>query len=295
MIKSMTAYGRAKYASDEYDATVEVRSVNSRYFDCSVRIPRAYAYLEEKIKAYLQTHVIARGKVDVSITYERHGGGVNAIRVNEEYATAYLHALAQLRDQFSLTDDISVMKVAANADVFTCEREDEDPADVWARLEKVLGEAGESFSRMRATEGEKIERDIKEKLSHVAAWADEVEEISRRDTVGYRDKLESRLRAILSDHEVAVDENRLLTECAIWADKIAIDEELTRLRAHFGAFHDICAESAPSGKKLDFLMQELNRETNTIGSKANNAQIARLVVNMKNELEKIREQVQNIE
>jgi uncharacterized protein (TIGR00255 family) len=148
---------------------------------------------------------------------------------------------------------------------------------------------------MRSVEGAKAESDIKAKIELVRSYADEVEEISKTDTVGYRDKLEAKLRAILDDEKIAIDENRLLTECAIWADKIAIDEELVRLRSHFGAFYDIISSPEPSGRKLDFLMQELNRETNTIGSKANNARIARIVVNMKGELEKIREQVQNIE
>lgn len=291
----MTAYGRAKKAFPDYNITVEMKSVNSRYFDCTVRLPRAYSYLEEKVKAYVQNHVIARGKVEISVGCERVAESEGQIHVNTAYAAAYIAALKELRDAFSLPDDISVTRVARNPDVFTCEAQEEDPEAAWARVSEVLREAGESFGAMRRAEGEKTEADITEKLAHVAAWADEVEDISRRDTVGYRDKLETRLRAILDDNSIAIDENRLLTECAIWADKIAIDEELARLRSHFGAFRDICAEPAPSGKKLDFLMQELNRETNTIGSKANNASIARLVVNMKNELEKIREQVQNIE
>lgn len=295
MIKSMTAFGRAKSSTADYDITVEIRSVNSRYFDSSVRIPRAYACLEERIKSYVQNHVISRGKVEINVSYIPHGEKSGAIRLDPDFAASYIKALEELRDTFGLVDDISVMTVARQGEVFTHEREEEDPEEVWARIEPVLKEAGDAFTQMRGVEGAKIQADIVAKLSAIAAWADEIEEISHSDTVGYRDKLEARLRTILADHEVTVDEARLLTECAIWADKIAIDEELVRLRAHFGAFHDICAEATPSGKKLDFLMQELNRETNTIGSKANNARIARLVVNMKNELEKIREQVQNIE
>ena len=159
----------------------------------------------------------------------------------------------------------------------------------------MLDEAIAGYTEMREREGAKAESDIKAKIELVRAYADEVEKISLQDTVGYRDKLEQKLKAILEDAKITPDENRLLTECAIWADKIAIDEELVRLRSHFGAFYDIIESNEPSGRKLDFLMQELNRETNTIGSKANNAKIARIVVNMKGELEKIREQVQNIE
>ena len=295
MIRSMTAFGRAKTSTADYDITVEIRSVNSRYFDPSIRLPRAYAMLEERVKSYVQNHVISRGKVEINISYIPHGVAGGAIRLDPDFAAAYLDALHQLRDTFGLKDDISVMTVARQNEVFTHERVEEDPEEVWARIAPVLQEAGEAFIQMRAVEGAKIQEDICGKLAAISAWADQIEEISHTDTVGYRDKLETRLRAILSDNTVTIDESRLLTECAVWADKIAIDEELVRLRAHFGAFHDICAEATPSGKKLDFLMQELNRETNTIGSKANNAAIARLVVNMKNELEKIREQVQNIE
>ena len=165
----------------------------------------------------------------------------------------------------------------------------------WAELVPVIDEAIAGYTAMREAEGAKLEADIKAKIEQVRAYSNEVETISHEDTVGYRDKLETRIRNILGSFEVTVDEQRLLTECAVWADKIAIDEELVRLRSHFDAFYSIAALGEPSGRKLDFLMQELNRETNTIGSKANNARIARIVVDMKGELEKIREQVQNIE
>ena len=187
------------------------------------------------------------------------------------------------------------MSVAANRDIFSYDKPEEDLESEWEEIRKTLDIAIESYREMREAEGAKIEADIRGKINLVAGYADEVEKISHEDTVGYRDKLEAKLRQILNDNAVAIDENRLLTECAIWADKIAIDEELVRLRSHFGAFDDIIKLRDPSGRKLDFLMQELNRETNTIGSKANNARIARIVVDMKGELEKIREQVQNIE
>jgi uncharacterized protein (TIGR00255 family) len=182
-----------------------------------------------------------------------------------------------------------------NRDIFSYDKPDEDLEADWEDIRKTLDEAIKSYSDMRETEGERIEADIRAKIALVSEYADTVEKISTEDTVGYRDKLEARLRQILGDNAVTVDENRLLTECAVWADKIAIDEELVRLRSHFGAFDEIINLRDPSGRKLDFLMQELNRETNTIGSKANNARIARIVVDMKGELEKIREQVQNIE
>ena len=224
-----------------------------------------------------------------------HGNAEEAPVLDVEYTRAYLEALATLRDTFGLRDDISALGVARNPDIFKTQKPDEDMEADWLLIKSALDEAIVGYSDMRSVEGAKIEDDIKGKIELVRAYADNVEEISKSDTVGYRDKLEAKLRQILSDNSVEIDENRLLTECAVWADKIAIDEELVRLRSHFGAFYDIIALPEPSGRKLDFLMQELNRETNTIGSKANNAKIARIVVDMKGELEKIREQVQNIE
>ena len=295
MIKSMTAFGRARYEGEDKSITSEIKSVKSRYFDCSVKIPRAYAFLEERIKTYIQKNAVARAKVDVFVTVERRGTDKGTVRIDLDAAREYVPALRTLRDELSLTDDISVMSVARNQDLFIYEKEEEDLESEWEIFRSVLDECIEGYSAMRATEGKKAEDDIKAKLELVRSYAEEVEAISLRDTVGYRDKLEARLRAILGENGVVVDENRLLTECAVWADKIAIDEELVRLRSHFGAFYDIADSKEPSGRKLDFLMQELNRETNTIGSKANNAAIAKIVVNMKGELEKIREQVQNIE
>ena len=295
MIRSMTAFGRAKREGESKNITVELKSVNSRYFDCSVKMPRAYVFLEERIKNYVQKNAIGRGKVDVFLTVENLKTENVSVGIDEGYARSYIEALRTLRDTFGLSDDISVMSVARNQDVFSYARADEDLEEEWELIRSVLDEAIAGFVEMRTVEGEKAGEDIKAKIEQVRAYASEVEEISNIDTVGYRDKLEAKLRAILDDNNVTLDESRLLTECAIWADKIAIDEELVRLRSHFGAFYDIINSPEPSGRKLDFLMQELNRETNTIGSKANNARIARIVVNMKGELEKIREQVQNIE
>ena len=295
MIKSMTAFGRAKREGEKKSVTVEIKSVNSRFFDCNVKIPRAYIFLEERIKSYIQKNAVARAKVDVYVTVDRHTSEAGAVKLDAGYAESYVNALYELRDSFSLPDDISVMTVARNSDIFTHERSEEDLEAEWEVMKEVLDEAIAGYDAMRSEEGRKAWEDVCAKIERVRALSDEVERISHEDTVGYRDKLEARLRQILSDNSVAVDENRLLTECAVWADKIAIDEELVRLRSHFGAFYDIGALKEPSGRKLDFLMQELNRETNTIGSKANNARIARIVVDMKGELEKIREQVQNME
>ena len=295
MIKSMTAFGRAKVEGAEKDITVEIKSVNSRFFDCTVKMPRAYLSLEERIKNYVQKNAVSRAKVDVFITVDNHSTAPQKLDVDTSYAESYIAALCELRDKFGLKDDISVMTVARNQDVFRSTKVDADLEAEWALLRPVIDAAIADHTAMRTAEGEKAIADINAKIDMIRTFVDEIEAISKEDTVGYRDKLEERLRKTLADNSVEIDEGRILTECAVWADKIAIDEELVRLRSHFGAFHDIASAKEPSGRKLDFLMQEMNRETNTIGSKANNARIARIVVNIKGELEKIREQVQNIE
>lgn len=295
MIKSMTAFGRAKRQGEAKDITIEIKSVNSRFFDCNVKLPRAYVFLEERIKEHIRKNAVARAKVDVFVTVDNHTSGVGNIGIDTAYLESYLSALRRLSDEFGLRDDISVMTVARNQEIFTYDKPEEDLEAEWELFRSVLDEAIEGYNEMREREGAKAETDIKAKIELVRSYAAEVEKISLEDTVGYRDKLEAKIRGFLEDAKITPDENRLLTECAIWADKIAIDEELVRLRSHFGAFYDICSANEPSGRKLDFLMQELNRETNTIGSKANNAKIARIVVNMKGELEKIREQIQNVE
>lgn len=294
-MKSMTAFGRAVVEGEARTVTVELKSVNSRFFDASVKLPRAYLFLEERIKGHVQKNGILRGKVDIFVSVEEKSREDGAMALDEGVLSSYLECLYRLRDEYKLRDDITVMSVARQSDIFRRERASEDLDKAWEWLSPALDEALRGFVSMRESEGARIAADILAKLEGVKTLVSEIEEISKKDTVGYRDKLESRIRAILGEAEVAVDENRLLTECAIWADKIAIDEELVRLRSHFDAFVQIAALPEPSGRKLDFLMQELNRETNTIGSKANNAAIARLVVNIKGELEKMREQIQNIE
>ena len=295
MIKSMTAFGRAKREGEAKDITVEIKSVNSRFLDCNVKLPRAYVFLEERIKEHIKKNAISRGKVDVFITVDAHMNTTEAVGIDKAYAKSYIDALCALRDEFGLRDDISVMTVARNQDVFTTARREEDLEAEWITFREVLDQAIDGYVKMRREEGENTFSDLSAKIELIKGYAARVEEISKEDTVGYRAKLESRIRQILSDMDAPLDENRLLTECAIWADKIAIDEELVRLRSHFDAFYEIASLPEPSGRKLDFLMQEMNRETNTIGSKCNNSAIARIVVDMKGELEKIREQVQNIE
>ena len=295
MIRSMTGFGRARAEAADKDITVEIRAVNSRYFDCNVKAPRVFAPYEERIKSYLQKNATTRGKVDVYVTVDRHVAEAAAVSVDMPLATAYLEALRRLADELSLPDDITVMRVAENRDLFTYERAEEDAEAEWERLLPVLRAAADDFLAARSAEGERTRIDITEKLAAVEEMAERVERLSLADKAGYRDKLEARLRQLMSDGSLSPDEGRLLTEVAVFADRIAIDEELVRLRSHFVAFRELVASQEPAGRRLDFMMQELNRETNTIGSKAQNAEIAHLVVAMKGELEKIREQVQNVE
>ncbi|MBR0449887.1 MAG: YicC family protein [Clostridia bacterium] len=296
MIKSMTAFGRARKSIGGKDITVEIRSVNNRFFDCSVKLPRSFSFLEEKIKPYLQSNSVSRGKVDVYIGIDVIDSPVPDITIDKGYATAYINALEELSQCYPLlTDDISVMRVAQNHDIFVIRKSDENIEKEWADVREVLDEALERFIAARQSEGSNIERDIKNKVNNIIALTEKIESISSSDITGYREKLEARLRDMLSDNKLVFEESRILTECAIFADKIAIDEELVRLRSHFTAFDDILNSNEPAGRKLDFLLQEMNRETNTIGSKCQNASIARIVVDVKCELEKIREQIQNIE
>ena len=295
MIKSMTAFGRARATVNGKDISIEIRSVNNRYFDCSVKLPRSFSFLEEKIKPYLQSKSISRGKVDVFITIDVINSQLPDITIDEGYATAYINSLNELAEKYSLKNDISVMQIAQNRDIFVIRKSEEDTEKEWTDLRTVLDIAIERFIEGRTNEGRNIEIDIKSKIQSISELLNQIEAFSVSDTEGYKQKLEARLREMLSDSKLVFDESRILTECAIFADKIAIDEEIVRLRSHFITFNDIILSNEPAGRKLDFLMQEMNRETNTIGSKCQNASIARLVVEIKCELEKIREQIQNIE
>ncbi len=295
MIKSMTAFGRARVEAPDKDITVEMRSVNSRYFDASVRSPRAYLPLEEKIKAYVQKNATSRGKVDIYVTVTEHTKSAGTLSLDKALAEDYIKALYELRDSFGLSDDISVMRVAQNRELFSTESHELDMDAEWARLTHVLDAAISDYNAMREAEGRKTEADMREKMAAFIEMRDRVAEISKNEIVGFRDRFEARIRQLLADRDMVIDENRILAECSIYADKVAIDEELARLDSHRESFEAILSADEPAGRKLDFLMQEFNRETNTIGSKANNAKIAALVVNMKSELEKIREQVQNVE
>ena len=293
MLRSMTAYGRNDAVIGEKEISVEIKSVNNRYLDLTVKLPRSHSYLEEKIKKEISARGISRGKLEISISIVNPLG--TSIAVDSAYAKEYLDALRALRDEFGLADDISVMTVARNQEIFKIKRPEVDEETEWKDLLSALSPAIDGFISMRENEGQNLAHDIKEKIALLRKYAAIVASSSNEDIKGYRAKLEARLRQVLSDNRVTVDENRILTECAIFADKVAVDEELVRLESHFKAFLEFLEADEPVGRKMDFLLQEMNRETNTIGSKCSDSEIARTVVEMKSELEKIREQIQNIE
>ncbi len=295
MIRSMTGFGRCRETVDGLDVTVEIKSVNSRFFDCSTKISRAYAYLDERIKPYLQSRGVSRGKVDVWVGVEVLDSGEVEIALDERYLEGYLKVLARLRDEYGLADDISVMQVARNSELFVVKKPEEDIEHDWARVLPVLARAADAFLEGREREGARLSEDMRAKISEISGLVDEIEALSLDDIAHYRERLAQRVRDALEDNHISLDESRILTECAIHADKVAVDEELVRLRAHFEAFEQILSSGEPVGRKLDFLLQEMNREINTTGSKCNDAQIARRVVDVKCLLEKIREQIQNLE
>ena len=295
MIRSMTGFGRCRETVEGLDITVEIKSVNSRFLDCTAKVSRAYGYLEERIKPYLMSRGVTRGKVDVWISVDVMDSGSVQITADEGYLQGYLEALYTLRDKYGLRDDISVMSVARNHDIFQIKKPDEDIEHDWERVLTVFSKAVDTFLTVREREGERLAADLRSKMENIKEVVARIEELSLADVSTYRERLAERIREALNDCQITPDETRLLTECAIHADKVAVDEEMVRLRTHFGAFEEILSSGEPVGRKLDFLMQEMNREINTTGSKCSDAQIAHLVVDVKCELEKIREQIQNLE
>ena len=293
MIKSMTGYGRAKKEIGGRDILVEIKSVNNRYLDCTVKLPRLFGFLEEKIKSFLSAKGISRGKVEVFVSIDILEEIGISVELDRAYAESYIAALRRLSEEFGLVNDISVMSVATNRDIFTVRKAGDDMEREWANVLPVLEEATDAFIASRLREGENMKADILSKKARVEELAAKIAPLSKEDIKNQYTKLEARIKNLLGD--VSVDESRLITECAVFADKVAIDEELVRLASHFEAFDAILAADEPVGRKLDFLLQEINRETNTIGSKACDVNIAKLVVEIKSELEKIREQIQNIE
>lgn len=292
MVRSMTGFGRAQRIVDRWDITVELRSVNHRFLEYSARVPRTYAYLEEKLKGYLKAS-ISRGKVDVSVTIQPVSGSATRVTIDHILAREYLEALTQLSEDLQVKNDITVSQLARFGDIFTVTRVQEDEDQVWEAVSQVAKEAVERFVSMREAEGRRMEQDLRNRLVTIEGLVAQVEERSPQTVEAYRTRLYNRLQEVLADK--AVDQQRVLTEAAIFAEKVAVDEETVRLRSHIHQFRDILDSGEPVGRKLDFLVQEFNRESNTIGSKAQDMEVARIVVDLKAEIEKIREQIQNVE
>lgn len=291
MIKSMTGYGRARETRDGRDITVEVRAVNNRYLDCTVKMPRVYIFAEDAMKKRVQ-QAVSRGKVDVFVGVE--AAGAAKVTVNRELAGQYAAALNELAEvcgptAYRVTPDL----LARFPDVLTVTKADDDLEAVTADLCAVLDDALDAFNAMRAVEGEKLAEDIGGRLTSIETYTGQVEARSPETVAEYRAKLNARMQEVLQS--VSVDPQRILMEAAIYADKIAVDEETVRLRSHVAQLRTMLESSEPMGRKMDFLIQEVNREANTIGSKCNDVSIAQVVVNLKAEVEKMREQVQNIE
>ena len=292
MVKSMTGYGRARQTLHGRDITVEVRSVNNRYLDCTVKVPRTYIFAEDSVKSRVQK-AVSRGKVDVFITIDATAADETVGAVNEPLARGYYEALTKIRDMFSLEGELTAAVLAKFPDVLTVTKAEEDLESVAGDICAVLDEALEAYNAMRAVEGVKLCEDIAGRVTTIETVVGKVEERSPQTVAAYREKLTARMQEVLQS--TTIDESRILTEAAIFADKIAVDEETVRLRSHIAQLRAMLKSDQPVGRKLDFLIQEVNRECNTIGSKCNDLTIAQDVVNMKAEVEKIREQVQNIE
>ncbi len=292
MVKSMTGYGRAREMRNGRDITVEVRSVNNRYLDCTVKMPRAYIFAEDRMKARVQ-QAISRGKVDVFVTIDASAADAAVVAVNEPLARGYYDALTRLKTMFDLSGDITPEVLAKFPDVLAVTKAEEDVEAIAADICAVLDDALAAYNAMRAMEGEKLAADVAGRITTIEAVVGKVEERSPQTVAAYRQRLEAKMQEVLQS--TTIDESRILTEAAIFADKIAVDEETVRLRSHIAQLQAMLVSGEPVGRKLDFLIQEVNRECNTIGSKCNDLTIAQDVVNMKAEVEKIREQVQNME
>ena len=292
MVKSMTGYGRAREMRNGRDITVEVRSVNNRYLDCTVKMPRAYIFAEDRMKARVQ-QAISRGKVDVFVTIDASAADEAVVAVNEPLARGYYEALTRLKTMFSLSGEVTPEVLAKFPDVLAVTKAEEDVEAIAADICAVLDDALVAYNDMRAVEGEKLAADVAGRVTTIETVVGKVEERSPQTVAAYRQRLEAKMQEVLQS--TTIDESRILTEAAIFADKIAVDEETVRLRSHIAQLRAMLASDEPVGRKLDFLIQEVNRECNTIGSKCSDLTIAQDVVNMKAEVEKIREQVQNME
>ena len=292
MVKSMTGYGRAVETVNGREFTVEIRSVNNRYLDCTVKLPRALSFAEDAVKQAVKG-TVSRGKVDVYVTQRAEGVPDVTVTLNREVAGAYIQAMRQMAEEFKIREDISVALISQMDDVFTVEKPQVDEEQLLTDLLQAVGHALESFDAMRAKEGEALKADLSGRGETIRGLVAQVEAGNAQTVADYRTRLYQKLQEVLAN--TAIDESRILTEAAIFADKVAVDEETVRLRSHLAQMDSMLATGGAIGRKLDFLLQEMNREANTIGSKCTDLRLARVVVDIKAELEKIREQTQNIE
>lgn len=292
LIKSMTGYGRAVQTVNGRQFTVEVRSVNNRYLDCSVKLPRTLSFSEEAVKQAVK-NTISRGKVDVFVTVHAESGVEATVTLNKAVVEGYLSAMQEMAQNYPVKNDISVSLLARMPEVFSVEKPEVDEEALLADLMSVVAQALESFDAMRIAEGKALENDLRSRGQTIKNLVSQVEAGNAQTVVDYRQRLENKLKEVLA--ATSIDESRILTEAAIFADKVAVDEETVRLRSHLKQMEDMLTNGGAVGRKLDFLLQEMNREANTIGSKCTDVRLARIVVEIKAELEKIREQTQNIE
>lgn len=292
MIKSMTGYGRCQKIINGRDISVEIKSVNHRFFEFSARVPRAYGYLEEKMKSFVQS-LVSRGKIDVNVSVFNMEGTEAEVEINHSLAAGYVKALRGLKEELNLQDDLSLSAMARFSDLFSVHKTVEDEEVIWNDVKEVAKEAVANFVSMREVEGKRMKQDVVSRLDLIGEIVSKIEEKAPQTVQNYRDRLTAKMQEVLQDKNI--DEQRILMEAAIYSEKIAIDEETVRLRSHLKQFYRLLEEETTVGRKLDFLVQELNRETNTIGSKAQNLEITGYVVDIKSEIEKIREQIQNIE
>ncbi len=292
MIKSMTGYGRCEIAADDRKFTVEIKSVNHRYLEFNIKMPKKLNFFESAIRAELKRY-ISRGKVDVFIAYEDLSENNACIRYNRDLAAEYLEYLDQMAREFGLENDVKVSTLSKYPDVFVMEEQSVDEEELWKELQKAISGAAEGFVQTRMAEGENLKGDLLEKLDGMLKLVEQVEERYPKVQVQYRDRLAEKVRELIGDTQV--DEGRLLTEVAIFADRICVDEEVVRLRSHIEATAKTLREGGSVGRKLDFIAQEMNREANTILSKANDLEVSGAAIELKTEIEKVREQIQNIE
>ena len=292
MVKSMTGYGRAVQTVNGREFTVEIRSVNNRYLDCTVKLPRSFSFAEEAVKAAVK-NAVSRGKVDVYISVRSETEADVQVTLNKPVLEGYLAAMRQMVADYGVKDDISVSVLSRMSDVFVVDKPKADEDQLKADLLSVVDQALEAYDRMRVTEGLALENDLRSRAATILELVAQVEEQNPRTVSDYRRRLEEKMREVLENK--SIDEGRILTEAAIFADKVAVDEETVRLRSHLEQMDEMLSGAGGIGRKLDFLLQEMNREANTTGSKCTDVKVARIVVDIKAELEKIREQTQNIE